>query len=248
MSFWTDIRDAATAPFRAIGGLVSDIASGKNVFESVGQAGFKTISAFQAPEDIFNKYTGLNTFFDKASPYTFGITGRLSEQSQMRMDQLSSNEPVKADAAASYFKGQAANAVIGAATYFGGPQSGLAAAAALQGVDKKKGFGSFATGIAAGAAASGAVGAATGGWEALGLSEYADYFGQAKNAADQASSLYSKFRSQLPVQQSGYPTQSTSGYEPEVEQEYFTPQKNNTLLVLSIMGVAAFFVLRRKHG
>lgn len=37
MSWWTDIRDAVTAPFRAVGSFVQDIAQGENFFESLGR-------------------------------------------------------------------------------------------------------------------------------------------------------------------------------------------------------------------
>lgn len=249
MSFWTDIRDTITAPFSAVGSLVSDIASGKNVFESVGKEGFKALASFQAPEDLFNKYTGLDNVLEKASPYTFNITGRLAEQSKLRYDVVTGDKEISGSEAATYWKGTAANAAVGAATYFGGVTGGLAAAGALSFVDSKKGFGDIALGF--GAAAGGAgLGSAIGD-KIDGLSEYTDYFNQAKSAAETASSLYSKFRSQLPVQQSGYPTSTTPGAESDfTDSDFITgySQKNNLMLVLGLMGAAAFLVVRKKHG
>lgn len=44
MGLWTDIRDAVTSPFRAVGSFAQDIAQGKNFFESLGT--FATRSFF----------------------------------------------------------------------------------------------------------------------------------------------------------------------------------------------------------
>jgi len=81
MSFWTDIRDAATAPFRAVGGLADDLVSGRNVFGSVGSragqfiagsfgspmiamsSGIKTLAPSLADKPIIGEFVDVGNFY-----------------------------------------------------------------------------------------------------------------------------------------------------------------------------------------
>lgn len=60
MSFWTDIRDAVTEPFRAAGSFAEDVISGRNVFESLGDFGTREFFALN-PMTAFNAPVVNNT-------------------------------------------------------------------------------------------------------------------------------------------------------------------------------------------
>lgn len=73
MSLWTDIRDTATAPLRAVGGFVGDVFSGKNVADSVGRATARIGASVVAPTALAYSNPISQKALGFISPYTAGV-------------------------------------------------------------------------------------------------------------------------------------------------------------------------------
>lgn len=253
MSFWTDIRDTIEAPFKAVGGLVSDLASGKNVFDSVGQLGAKEFAAFMGPTALLVDKTPLKVVLQKASPFTLGITGDIAKSSALAYDINTQGKTLgRAEAidTAKYVGKDAA--IIGAAVLTGGAVAGAApglgtAGAITGGFAGAKAVSSFANTGDPTSLIQGATGLLSGGGLSL-PDGFSDAFGTAKNFYDEANAakqdaedIYSKFARNAPVAVSGY-SSNQSGYASG------SPGGGNTsLYIMAGLGMAAFILMRR-HG
>lgn len=233
MGFFSSIWHAVSAPLSFAEQLVSDVTSGKNVFQSVTQTAEKSfISASGGLNAPIISSTPLAPALTKVSPLTFGVTGRIADNAELS-DQVNSGKDVSFSEFRDFNEKNTENgAILGAAAT---GNVGLAAglATGTQQLDRGNLVGGLAA-IGAGAAAQGVLGD-------LGDSAYSTYT-DGKGYFDDAKSLYDKFRSQLPAQVSGYSSNTPGGSSGG----FSSASGSGGLFILAAAGAAAYFVLRGK--
>lgn len=153
MSWWTDVRDAITAPFVAVGDWVGDIASGENIFSSTGKFVSKEITGVLtlsnptfalAQTDVAQE--ALNSKI--ANALTVGVSGDLAKTSKYALDSATGVDPTWTSFRDALAAGVDGGAKIGIAYLSGGAAGAVASGA---------GAGAYAVGAAAvGGAYSGA--------------------------------------------------------------------------------------------
>lgn len=133
MSFWTDVRDTFTAPFRAVGDWVSDIASGENVFESTGKFVSKEFTAMWTLSDpnfaLAQTDVGQEALNSKiANALTVGVSGDLAKTSKYGLDSATGIDPTWVTFRDAAIAGIDGSAKIGIAVASGGAAGAAAGA------------------------------------------------------------------------------------------------------------------------
>lgn len=240
MSFWTDIRNTVTAPFRALGSFGSDLFSGKNVFDSIGKLATREISAFLGPATLAIDKLELDVVLDKLSPITLGVTGRVGDMLDLPnkinySDSLAFNK----DEVLKWGTDTLKTGAITAATLLGSPLAGGAAAGGIKAFESGGGFSSL---FSAAAPFAGGFLGGIGGFGGAG-EDASDYYNQAKDAAKAASDVYSRFQQNAPPQVRGYQS-SSGGYETlgGGSESGSIPM----VLLVGGLGVLAYFLVRKK--
>lgn len=261
MSFWTDIRDTVTAPFRAVGGLVGDILSGKNVFESATTFAGRGLAVYQAPASFIVDKTPIkgvlkNEMVDKL---TLGVTGNLADRSAF----LRSITEDRHDATFSELKNFGIQSAVDAgkvtavATGFGG--------GALTGVGS--GVGSLSGGLSAFGAAktlesaiekgdflsAGANFFSSGFGADLGLGDEfgfdaAGFFQDAGAIADATKNAYAQAAKNQAPQTRGSPLTTSSGWGGGVGLASENQSGLGGVLILAGLGVALVIAAKKKSG
>lgn len=83
MSFWTKLRNAATAPFRVVPNFVDDIFHGRNVFDSLGSAALSGYAAADGGKSVLISTSIGKKVTDALDGVTFGFSGDIQTRADL---------------------------------------------------------------------------------------------------------------------------------------------------------------------
>lgn len=239
MSLFTDIRDTVTAPFRAVGGFVDDVFSGRNVFQAAAEGAARGFSStIGAPIKLASDIPVVKTGLKALSPVTAGLSTDILSTAQYYKGLDTGKEFNFSE-----FRTQALTQTKDAAIVGGGiAAAGLVGGASAAGQGTAGLLGANTVSKAVSGDIKGAVGGLT---QIVGGSGFVpeglkDTFNDAKDYFSQFQDFLSGQGSDAPPKESGY-FSSESGYPtPESSR-----QSSVALPVLLIGSAALYYYLKK---